>query len=97
VDSPPAPLAEDLNYFTNEEEGTFFLLTKKDNDCDYETQIQNANKSGYAGIIIRNTGLDSPEKSLQNFSFYSIFPCSVGESDGILLQNNFSYPLLYVI
>ena len=62
-------------------------------ECDYETKINNANVSGYGGIVIQNTGSDIPEIENLNLSSSSIYPCSVGESDGVLLRNNFSYPL----
>lgn len=77
-----------------------WFLVADDGYCDLETKIRNANFSGYQFLIIRKV-LDSSVENQQDFKNatqneemdVNFFTCKVSDSDGLILQENYTYPM----
>jgi hypothetical protein len=64
-------------------------------DCDLTTKARNAEQSGYAGLIVQKIGTNNsalPSWHIMRFPLPKINHVVVGEYDGALLRNNYSYP-----
>ena len=83
---PPPPRSPDMPYPTR------WILLAQRYGCDFQTKIENAQNASYYAIIVHNVGSNSTEAmGVEDPSRINIFAVFVGESDGLLLKQNFTY------
>lgn len=67
-------------------------------NCSFEDKIRNAQKAGYAAVIVHNVGSNDLERMSANHAEDILIPSVfIGESNGIYIIESFLYPLPYAL
>lgn len=65
-------------------------------NCSFEDKVRNAQKAGYAAVIVHNVGSNDLERMSANHAEDIIIPSVfIGESNGMYIIESFLYPLPY--
>lgn len=65
-------------------------------NCSFEDKVRNAQKAGYAAVIVHNVGSNDLERMSANHAEDIIIPSVfIGESNGMYIIESFLYPLSY--
>uniref|UniRef100_A0A1Q3FG95 RING-type E3 ubiquitin transferase n=1 Tax=Culex tarsalis TaxID=7177 RepID=A0A1Q3FG95_CULTA len=67
-------------------------------NCSFEDKVRNAQKAGYAAVIVHNVGSNDLERMSANHAEDILIPSVfIGESNGIYIIESFLYPLPYAL
>lgn len=67
-------------------------------NCSFEDKVRNAQKAGYAAVIVHNVGSNDLERMSANHAEDILIPSVfIGESNGIYITESFLYPLPYAL
>jgi hypothetical protein len=81
---------------TSSQKQNFFLVVSiySDVECNYTALLLNAREAGYSSVIFRNVGNNDTQYAPSDYSVSvpSIYAWSVGDYDGLRLQEEYSYP-----
>ncbi|XP_058824750.1 E3 ubiquitin-protein ligase RNF13 [Topomyia yanbarensis] len=67
-------------------------------NCSFEDKVRNAQKAGFAAVIVHNVGSNDLERMSANHAEDIIIPSVfIGESNGMYIVDNFMYPLNYAL
>lgn len=67
-------------------------------NCSFEDKVRNAQKAGYAAVIVHNIGSNDLERMSANHAEDIVIPSIfIGESNGMYIIDSFLYPLQYTL
>lgn len=67
-------------------------------NCSFEDKVRNAQKAGYAAVIVHNVGSNDLERMSANHAEDILIPSVfIGESNGIYIIESFLYPQPYAL